>query len=208
VIRHHRRPAQTLAIAAVAMVCMLGMVSLVIDLGIYFVIQHELQNAADAAALDAVWYFPACTSDMEPYGCQPSFQGPAQGCSAAPCSAAVSRAQANLSIARELCQGPNASNGQVPVTINAYPSSQLQVPTLGAYVVTLSCDAPHWFAQVLPGVKPTMHIQVAAAAVLGWAETNGNVTGLAPTLTPTPLPAPVPTPTPQPPARLVARLIL
>src|SRR5439155_27371846 len=79
VIKRRRQPAQTFVIAALAMTSMLGALSMVIDAGVYFVIQRQLQNAADAAALAAVWYDPACpsgTSEWLNAGCQSSAQGP------------------------------------------------------------------------------------------------------------------------------------
>src|ERR1700716_1171121 len=83
-MRRRRQPAQTFVLAALAMTSMLGAVSMVIDAGVYFVIQRQLQNAADAAALAAVWYDPACPSthvdsagqtDWLKAGCQSSAQG-------------------------------------------------------------------------------------------------------------------------------------
>jgi hypothetical protein len=195
--RQHRQPAQTFVIAALAMTSMLGAVSLVIDAGIYFVIQHQLQNAADAAALDAVWFFPACAQSMEPSGCQASYPGatPPQ-CTVFgdlnPCSAAVYTTQANWSAALSLCQGPNLPAGSIPIDISTGPGQLLNVPGVQPYVVTLSCDAPHWFGRVLPGVNLTMRISVSSVAALGWMGPSGDLLGALPS----------------PPTPLVARLIL
>jgi hypothetical protein len=110
-----------------------------------------------------------------------------------PCSAAVYTTKANWSAALSLCQGPNLPTGTIPVKIEANPSQQLNLPGVGTYVVTLSCDAPHWFARVLPGVNLTMHISVSSAAALGWLGPNGQIEGGS---------SP-----PNPPQRLVARLL-
>ena len=211
--RARRQPAQTYVIAALGMVAMLGAVSMVIDAGVYFVLQRQLQNAADAAALDAVWFSPACgpiafgNPPSDPWlkaGCQSQYpNNPASTppeCKVAPnalynsnpCSAAVYTTKANWAAALSLCQGPNLPTGTIPITITAAPSQALNLPSVGTYVVTLACDAPHWFARVLPGVNLTMHISVSSAAALGPLGPNGQLVG-----------GPPPANT-----RLVARLVL
>jgi hypothetical protein len=198
--------------AALGMVAMLGAVSLVIDAGVYFVLQRQLQNAADAAALSAVWISPACpinpVDPMDPWlaaGCQSRYPGnpgstppecrvpPNSVFNSNPCSAAVYTTKANWTAALSLCQGPNLPTGTIPIKITAAPSQALNLPNVGTYVVTLSCDAPHWFARVLPGVNLTMNISVSSAAALGWRGQNGQLLG-----------DPQPTPT----TPLIARLIL
>jgi hypothetical protein len=201
----HRQRGQTLVIAVVAMISMLGALSMVIDAGVYFVIQRQLQNAADAAALAAVWYDPACngtpltdpTGDWRNAGCQPA-PAPANGCppvapvadplDVGPCLAAKSQVQANLNVALSLCAGPNRTQGSVNVYVHP-ANNVVSTPPIRPYVVTLSCDAPHWFAQVLPGVLPSMTIQTTSAAALGWLEQNGAVVGGARPVTNPPLAA-------------------
>jgi Putative Flp pilus-assembly TadE/G-like len=204
-MRRQRERAQTYVIAALAMTSLLGAVSMVIDAGLYFVIQHQLQNAADAAALDAVWFAPACINDSTgPWvqaGCQTSNPEPtAPGCAAPPasypCTAAFDQVKANWGVALSLCAGPDLQAGTpgVGVDVSANPglppSNPLNVPTVVPYVVTLSCDAPHWFARVLPGIGPgsplfKMHISVSAAAALGWLGDHGELVGGATPPTPT-----------------------
>src|SRR6266851_4935095 len=77
-----RQPAQTFIMAALGMVSMIGALSMVVDAGVYFVLQRQLQNAADAAALAAVWYEPACfnLADWEAAGCQKTAPPTAPGC--------------------------------------------------------------------------------------------------------------------------------
>jgi uncharacterized membrane protein len=173
-----------MVIAVLAMVSMLGAASMVIDWGIYLVLQHQLQNAADAAALDAVWYYPACNNatTWTQAGCQTSssYPAPAQ-CTAPgnalPCTAAVNAAKANLGMGLSLCQGPNLPSGSIPVNIAAGPGQRLNLPGVGTYVVTLSCNAPHWFARVLPGVDLSATISASSAAAIGWLGPNGQLLG-------------------------------
>jgi hypothetical protein len=196
-----------MVIAMLAMVSMLGALSMVIDAGIYFVLQHQLQNAADAAALDAVWYWGACKANpvdnADPWnqaGCQTSNGNPTPGqCTGLPadkvnpCKAAVYAAQANLGVAVSLCQGPNLPSGTILPDVTATPGPPLNLPGISTYVVTVSCNAPHWFARVLPGVNLTAPISASASAALGWLGPSGSLLG---------------DPQPDPTTPLVARLII
>ena len=56
-----RQPAQITALALYAMLVLTGALALVVDAGVFFVTQRQLQTAVDAAALAAVWYSPVCT---------------------------------------------------------------------------------------------------------------------------------------------------
>jgi len=182
-----RQPAQTFVMAALAMVALIGALSMVIDTGVYFVIQRQLQTAADAAALAAVWYVPACFNqpDWLGAGCQQSPPNPlAAGCPPAanpsdegPCSQATYQLLANQSVALSLCAGPNLPAGTIPVQIDAHPGPVLVGPAVSTYVVSLSCDAPRWFGRILPNVLPTIHIGVSASAALGWLDANGQLRG-------------------------------
>jgi hypothetical protein len=203
-MRLGRQPAQTLVLAALAMTAMIGALSMVVDAGVYFVLKQELQNTADAAVLNAVWYAPACidggTGTWWNAGCQPSNPDPtAQQCTSGPnvawdpkpCTAAVNAAQVNWGIAASLCQGPNQSANTPQVFASA--TQAVRVPSadpllgplaqIGTYTVTLTCDAPHWFARVLPGVCQaagpgcSTRISVSASAALGWLGPNGQLWG-------------------------------
>jgi hypothetical protein len=198
-----------MVIAVLAMVSMLGALSMVIDAGVYFVLQRQLQNAADAAALDAVWYWHACNANpvdnLNPWnqaGCQTANPDPTpRQCNGLPpdkvnpCKAAVHAAQANLGVAVSLCQGPNLPSGTIIPDVKAQPGEPLNLPGINTYVVTVSCDAPHWFARVLPGVNLTTNISASASAALGWLGPNGQLLG-------------DPQPVTDPPTPLVARLII
>src|SRR5687768_6419714 len=54
----HRGRGQAIGLAAVVMVSMVGMLALVVDAGIFWQTQRELQKAADAAALAGVVRLP------------------------------------------------------------------------------------------------------------------------------------------------------
>jgi putative Flp pilus-assembly TadE/G-like protein len=215
----HRQRGQTLVLAVVGMTTMLGALSMVVDAGVYFVLQRQLQSSADAAALAAVWYSPACNSTwsspgapavpptmpaVPPTACQTAGppNTPANGCpappdgNAAPCTAATNQVTLNQSVAVSLCTGPRTPGSVVTPTMDVHPGPALNVPSVTTYVVTLSCDSPHWFARVFPSVCTlpacSVHVSASAAAALGWQGPNGELLG-----------AP-----PAPPGRLVARLIL
>jgi hypothetical protein len=197
-MRRHRQPAQTFVMAALATAAMIGALSMVVDAGVYFVIKRQLQTAADAAALAAVWYGPPCETTLDPnhsFGCQldtPHLPPPSNcpGVAAdryyVPCTAATDQVQANWGVALSLCQGPtDLPSGGIKVVINAHPGA-LIVPSVNTYVVSLSCTAPHWFARILPHVLPTQTIGADAVATIGWRDpSNGQVLGgLYPTGTP------------------------
>jgi putative Flp pilus-assembly TadE/G-like protein len=185
-LTRRRQRAQTFVLAALAMVAMIGAISMVIDVGVYFVIQRELQNAADAAVLDAVWYEPACPSRWVVAGCQANNNpSPALECTVppnnsppgnpVPCTAAVNEVEANWNVALSLCAGPQQSaTGSIQIVAGPGlpPAGSIVSPSVSPYQVTVSCDAPHWFARVLPGVKPSMRISASSAAALGWLDPN------------------------------------
>ena len=68
-----RARGQTIVIAAIAMVAVVGAVAMVIDAGMFFVIQRQLQSAADAGALAGAWYDPICLKPA--VGCLPPGPG-------------------------------------------------------------------------------------------------------------------------------------
>ena len=196
----NRQPAQVFVMAALATTAMIGALSMVVDAGVYFVIQRQLQNAADAAALAAVWYGPVCQTTVDPtyiYGCQQfaSHTPAPPNCTVvaeyAPCTTATDQVIANWGVALSLCQGPTNLPSGIPIVINAHVGEILVIPHVNTYVVSLSCEAPHWFGRIFPNVAPTMHIATSAAATVGWRGSNGQVQS-----------------TPGTPAKLIARLIV
>src|SRR5260370_24716302 len=55
--------AQAIALAAVAMIAVVGAVALVIDMGFFLETRRQLQNSSDSAALAGVIYLPNCATD-------------------------------------------------------------------------------------------------------------------------------------------------
>jgi Flp pilus assembly protein TadG len=201
-----RARGQTLVFAAIAMVAMVGGVALVIDLGVFFVIEKQMQSAADAAALAAVWYEPVCIVPTQTVaGCQSSapltpVRPPCDGArpdgDALPCAVAVEFAERNLGAVRSMCGGPEGSGG---VTVNPYWGAASRNPSVNVYIVAIDCDARYWFGRIIPTLPMTRRIAVNAAATIGWRGDTGDVVSTLPT----PLPAPLPTPEP----RIIARLV-
>src|SRR5258707_15382587 len=56
----HRSRGQTIVFAALAMVALVGGLAMVVDTGMFFVIQRDLHSAADAGALAGAWHQPIC----------------------------------------------------------------------------------------------------------------------------------------------------
>ena len=54
-----REPAQTLVVAAVMMIALIGALALVLDVGLLWLTQRELQKTADNAAMAGVVRLPA-----------------------------------------------------------------------------------------------------------------------------------------------------
>jgi len=183
----HRTGGQAIVYAAVAMVAMVGGIALVIDMGVFFVIQKQMQNAADAAVLDAVWYDPVCNATQPAQlaaGCQPTTSGPTPVAQCAgprpdplvddrvPCQVAVNAANANLGQARALCGGPDSTG---IVDVDTRPLGSTLNPTVHIYGVAIQCDARYWFGRILPNLPVTKHIGANAAATIGWRGASGDL---------------------------------
>src|SRR6266545_1568200 len=63
-----RQPAQAIALAAVALIAIVGAVAFVIDTAFFFEGRRELQNAVDSAALAGVVYLPNCPTNSASCG--------------------------------------------------------------------------------------------------------------------------------------------
>jgi hypothetical protein len=168
-----RQRAQTIALAAVGMMALVGALSMVVDAGLFFVAERNMQSAADAAALAAVWSGTAsggsgpCAS-VDPVTIDPQRYG---GCdlNADAVTTAQAFLDANLNIANGLCSGPH---NQLNLQTNVYPGFRLNIPNVSVLVVTVQCDARHWFTGVFPDLPLTKHISVSAAATIGWPSPN------------------------------------
>jgi hypothetical protein len=171
------------------MVALVGASAMVIDLGIFCVIQRQMQNAADSAALAAVWYGPVCDPAAQGAGgCQSTWPGPHPSvCTTTPptparldevpCSVAMAYAQQNLDLVSGLCSGPYGN--AAPPTVTTYPADPYRLMNGGAvahiYIVTIECNAPYWFGHILPTLPLSHRIATNAAAIIGWRGPNGDL---------------------------------
>jgi uncharacterized membrane protein len=158
----HRQPAQVFILFPVAVLLLLGMVALAIDGGRLFFGRQEMQNAAEAAALDGALAAALC-SVSDPSLCP----------SADPASDnAVVRQAVSDSLARNFhtagttCQPPSS-----PTSIVAYQGETIvnstppNTPVNGVYV-HLTCTAQFTIAAIIPGVQ-NLVLSADAVAVLG-----------------------------------------
>src|ERR687885_81237 len=97
-----RERGQAIALAAAAMIALVGAVAFVVDFGFFLEGRRELQNAADNAALAGVVYMPDCAN---------SSLGTGGSCNAPnnAVDAAKAYIQANGPIARQLCGHPTTT---------------------------------------------------------------------------------------------------
>jgi Flp pilus assembly protein TadG len=147
----HRQRAQTIGLAAVSLVAMVGMLAFVIDAGMLFMAHREAQDAADAAALAGV-------RDLS---------NGASTCSGA-CSDDVNRyAAANYAILSRLCDQPGNPTASV---------GSLNTPIAQTLTVTVSCNASLTFGRILwsAGNSPTFAVQATAVAAVGNAVIGAN----------------------------------
>jgi hypothetical protein len=195
-----RARGQTIVFAALGMVALVGASAMVIDLGIFFVIQRQMQNAADTGALASVWYDPVCDPATQGSGgCQtsgswislhpippsdPCFTRTFSPSDREPCAVAKEYANRNLDLVAGLCSGPYGN--AAPPTVNSYPALPYHL-TGGAgvvqiYVVTIECNAPYWFGHIFPNLPLSHHIATSSAATIGWRGANGDLAGSGSTL--------------------------
>jgi putative Flp pilus-assembly TadE/G-like protein len=188
----HRQQAQITPLALFATLVLVGALALVVDAGVFFVTQRQLQTAVDAAALAAVWYSPVCsylgTSDCQTT--RPAVPTPQWPCATTADCVANAVLQQNLgytgALCRDLAPNPTGRTDIVTVTVNG------QQVSMNYYILTVDCDAPYWFARVFPSIPATAHIRAYARATIGFP----TPTGVAPTYS-----GPPPTPP------LVSRLV-
>jgi Putative Flp pilus-assembly TadE/G-like len=169
----HRQRAQITPLALYAMLILVGALSLVVDAGVFFVTQRQLQTAVDAAALTAVWYHPVCdylgSSDCQTT--QPVLPPQQWTCSTPADCVANAVLQQNLgytgALCRDLAPTPTGRTDIVTVTVNGQPVS------MNYYIMTVDCDAPYWFARVFPSIPATVHLTVFARATIGYPIPTG-----------------------------------
>jgi len=173
----NKQRGQITPFALFALIVFVGTVALVIDAGIFFVTQRDLQNAADAAALAAVWYAPVCGTNLTDGVVTPHPDCMASAPSAPPalpgwsCSGlqpadcvANATAQVNLGYAGALCQ---------PIYPPPSPPRTAIVGGVTSYIMTVECDAPFWFARVFPEIPAKIHIRAFARAAIGYESPTG-----------------------------------
>jgi uncharacterized membrane protein len=153
-----RERGQTLAIAAVSMVALVGALAMVVDTGMFFVIQRHLQTAADAGALAGAWYDPIC-----PLGSIGCLEGSAS-------TVAINVARANSDTIAPLCPGG------ITVLPPQTGTTLIRPRNVNTIVVTVECEASYSFGRIL-GLSPK-HISASAAAAIGdrISATNGDIT--------------------------------
>src|SRR5438445_3394893 len=157
------------------MLVLVGALSLVVDAGVFFVTQRQLQTAVDAAALSAVFYTPVCssfgTNPLHP-DCQstaPSLPPPPAGWTCnSPCTTADQVANAVL-------QQNLAYTGALCRNLAPVPAARTEAPgnNFTYYIMTVDCDAPYWFARVFPGIPATVHLRAFARATIGYPSPTG-----------------------------------
>jgi uncharacterized membrane protein len=154
----HRSRGQTFSLAAVGMVAVIGALAMVVDAGIFFVIQRQFQSAADAGALAGAWYQPVCvTTDV--------------GCLSSRDASDVARevATANAAFVTHMCTTPLP-----PPTVST--GTRLNLPArVNAIVVTVECDAAYSFGGIL-GLRATK-ISASSAASIGMRRLDTRVMG-------------------------------
>jgi hypothetical protein len=157
-----------MALAAVAMVSLVGMMAFVIDAGTFFVIRRELQNAADAGALAGAMY-------MSPWG-----PGPPTGISSA-CSSMTDPSGPFLSYRNDegvqaACHYVSLNLGQATRLCNtqahlksAYTREEAPptypTPNYHVLVIEVACDAQYSFGRILN--LGSREINAYAIATLG-----------------------------------------
>lgn len=151
-----RARGQAIALAAVAMIGMVGMTAFVIDTGFFLLIRRELQNAVDAAALAGVVHLGACNNDTT---CPDSVQQEAR-------DEAERYAMANRSVTSRLCS-------QAPTV--ATPSPGTLPMATGGFVYTLTvameCPAGYSFGRIL-GLQ-SARVTASATAAIGSLRGDG-----------------------------------
>jgi uncharacterized membrane protein len=151
----HRQPAQIALFAPIAIITFIGIIGVVVDIGIFRLIDSEFENAADAAALAAAWYDPVCPNS-------PPFSDPrcarTDNTPNSAITVATTLVSKNLGLASALC-------GSTPV-VTVSPVKPLVAPSARAVSVIIHCTAPHVVGRIL-GVSQGADIYRWATAGLG-----------------------------------------
>ncbi len=133
-VSHARQRAQIAIVAPFAIIALVSILGLVLDFGIFRIIDSELENAAGAAALAAVWYDPDCPV-TDPRGGVGNTTGYAD-------TAAEQFAQKNFGVATVLC-------GSTPTIDHPVLSHPINQPNALAVTVIVHCDAGYLAGRLL-----------------------------------------------------------
>jgi Putative Flp pilus-assembly TadE/G-like len=151
-----RQSGQAIALAAGAMVAIVGAVAFVIDYGFFQEGRRELQSAADSAALAGVVFLPACPSAGA--GC--ATPNNAQ-------DAATLYIAANGPVARQLCGHPSVSVAPSATTNpGTYTNSVTQPGLYYTLTVSLSCNPGFSFGRIFASLT-NEQIGASATAIVG-----------------------------------------
>jgi hypothetical protein len=158
----------------IAVIMCIGILGLVLDIGIFRVIDSEFENAADAAALAAAWYDPVCpvVNQAGPPSLpqDPRCMTNPDNTQDSAAGIATRVATANLGLASKLCAGPPTIS--LPQIDNP-PSLWIQSPTARAVSVVITCNAPYLAGAVLQVNGGNTQITRWATAALGSMQQDG-----------------------------------
>jgi hypothetical protein len=179
----HRQQGQTIVLAAVAMVALVGAMAVVIDQGMFFIVQRQFEAAADAGVLAGAWHDPVCDLSFSAWGCQPSaltptlissdpcdpydpgIQNPCAPCPSTPGFLACDVAKANANGVAQLCVDP-------PHVTVSWGTPLNRPRAANTIVVIVQCQAGYSFGRILN--LNTKQVKFgSAAAVGGW--NNGDI---------------------------------
>jgi hypothetical protein len=167
----HRQPAQIALIMPIAVLACIGILGLVLDIGIFRVIDSEFENAADAAALAAAWYDPVCPSIDRPGlpadpRCLTNPDGTLRTDNTRDSASTIASrvASANLGLASRLCADTPVVNPQI---------HSIQSPNAQALSVIVSCHAPYLAGAAIQVNSGSSQITRWATAALGSVQLDG-----------------------------------
>ena len=147
-----RQPAQVLPLAAVIMLALLGAVALVVDVGLLWITQRELQKTADSAAMGGVILLPDASAATQQ---------------------AAWYAQQNMAGAAHLC------SAQPTATITPGDRTLAGGGRFYTLTVTVECDAGFTFGRLVSDQPTDLHtlpndcacVRASATAVIGSTRT-------------------------------------
>ncbi len=154
-VPRRKQRGQTIALAAVALIAMVGMLAFVIDVGLLMMIRVQLATAADSGALGGIMAWNPTQDDA-------TNEGAAK-------ASATSYVTLNSGIANRLCNsGVQTIFDNVPPS-DFFPNVQLEDGLAPSMHVTVQCTAGLVFGLILwePGSAPTYTISADATAVQG-----------------------------------------